>query len=280
MLHVLADELAVVALVLVRVGLVERAERVGLRAAILRLREAELGSAQHLGKGGLQGLVHLAFLGHHRHVQGVLRLGQDVVAVAHLRLQEGAIGLLGHLAQATAEHAEGHVLEIVHEQIVHVALGLIGHGFVLEHHFDHVVALLLVLVDDDDGLGIVGHRLQLHLGGISAGGGYLAKHVLDLLLHLVDVHVAHNDDALVVGAVPLLVVLLQERALEVVDDFHQADGHAVAVLRAGIELGQVTLQHAHLGAGAQAPLLVDDATLLLDFLLLQQQAVGPVPQNH
>lgn len=54
----------------------------------------------------------------------------------------------------------------------------------------------------------------------------------------------------------------------------------VAVLRTGIELGQVALQHAHLGAGAQTPLFVNHATLLLYLLLFEQQSVGPVVENE
>ena len=150
----------------------------------------------------------------------------------------------------------------------------------LEHHLGHVDALLLVLVDDDDRLGIVGHVHLLQFGSIGTGLGNLREHCLDFLLHLVDVDVTDHDDALVVGAVPLLVVLLQEWTLKVVDNLHQTDRHTVAVLRAGIEFGQVALQHTHLGRRAQSPLLVYDAALLLNLLLFQEQAVGPVPENH
>ena len=54
----------------------------------------------------------------------------------------------------------------------------------------------------------------------------------------------------------------------------------MAVLRVGVELGQVALQHAHLCAGPESPLLVDDAALLLNLLGLQQQTVGPVVEDE
>ena len=148
------------------------------------------------------------------------------------------------------------------------------------HHHPHLVgALLLVLVDHVDGFRIVGHRLFRHQGTV-LGQHNGREQVLDLLFYLVDIHVANNDEALIVRTVPLLIVRLQERTLEVVDDLHQSDRHAVAVFRAWVELWEVALQHTHLGRSAQAPLLVDHATLLLYLLLLQQQTVGPVIEDE
>ena len=54
----------------------------------------------------------------------------------------------------------------------------------------------------------------------------------------------------------------------------------MAVLRTRIEFWQVAFQHTHLCTGTHAPLLVDDATLLLNLLWLQQQSVSPVVQNE
>ena len=150
----------------------------------------------------------------------------------------------------------------------------------LDHHLYHIDSLLLVLIDDHDGLCIVGHILQHHLGGIGSRLGNLREHCLDLLLHLIHVDITNHDDSLVVGTIPLLIVRLQERTLEIVDNLHQTNRHAMTVLRAGIELRQVTLQHTHLGRGTQTPLLMDDTTLLLDLLLFKQQTIGPVPKYH
>ena len=279
MLHVLVDKLAVVAFVLVGILLVEQTQVVGLVAVVLCGGEAELSGAPGLGECCAESSLLLSVLGQDAYLEGVDRLGEQVLVGAGRGLQEGALGLLGIFLQTVVEHAGGGILHVVGHQVEHRVLQRVGVGLVLHEDVYHVVGLFLVLVDDDDGLGIVGHGLggdQCALLGQHDG----REEFLDLLLHAVDVDVAHHDDALVVGAVPLLVVLLQEGALKVVDNLHQSDGHAVAVLGAGVELGQVALQHAHLGTGAQAPLLVDDATFLLYLLLLQQQAVGPVVEDE
>ena len=149
----------------------------------------------------------------------------------------------------------------------------------LDQHLNNIIGLFLVLVNDDDGLVVVRNRFHgdqctvlRQLDG--------REERLDLLLHLIDVHVTHNDQRLVVRTVPLLVVSLQEGTLEVVDDFHQTDGHAMTVFRVGVQLRQVALQHTLRGTGTQAPLFVDDATLLLYLLLFQQQTVSPVIENQ
>ena len=148
----------------------------------------------------------------------------------------------------------------------------------LEEHLDDSLALLLVLVNDIDGLGVVGHRIELVGGRIFLGldGG---EYALDLCLYLIYVNIADNDDALEVGAIPLLVVGAQEVRLEIVDDAHQTDRHTLAVARTGIEVGQLAVEDAHHGAGAHTPFLVDDTALLVDFVGLEEEAIGPVVEN-
>ena len=149
----------------------------------------------------------------------------------------------------------------------------------LHQHLHNVIALFLILVDNDDGLCIVGYRVlnnlfwvlwQLNVG----------KHTLNLFFYLVYIYITYYDDGLVVRTIPLLVVCLQEWTLKVVDNLHQSDRHAIAILRTWIELWQIALQHALLSTCAQAPLLVDNATFLLNLFLLKQQTVGPVIQNQ
>ena len=96
-------------------------------------------------------------------------------------------------------------------------------------HLHDVIALLLILVDHVDGLIIIGHRVCCHQGAI------LRQHdgreqLFYLLLYLVHIDITHHDDSLVVRTVPLLVISLQEGTLEVVDNLHQTDRHAVTVL--------------------------------------------------
>ena len=148
------------------------------------------------------------------------------------------------------------------------------------HEHDHLVDThLLVLLEDVDGFLVVGHLLGHHLRGFGANLD-AAEEFLHLLLEVVHVNVAHHDDGLIVGTIPLLIVFLQRLGLEVVDDAHQADGHAHAVLRAGIELGQRAGNHALRGAFAQSVLVVHHVALLHYLVLLQQQAVAPVLQDE
>ena len=149
----------------------------------------------------------------------------------------------------------------------------------LHEHHQLVHLQLLVLLEDVDGLLIVGHLLGHHLRSLGAHFD-AAEEFLHFGLNVVYVNVAHDDDGLVVRAIPLLVVLHQLLALEVVDDAHQTDGHALAILRARVHLGQCTGNHALRGAFAQAVLVVHHVALLHNLLLLQRQAVAPVLQNQ
>ncbi len=77
-----------------------------------------------------------------------------------------------------------------------------------------------------------------------------------------------------------MIIVDEFLALEVVDHRHQTDGVAQTVLRAGIEGRKIALKHAAAGTGAQAPLLVDDATLLVDLVLFERQSARPVAQDE
>ena len=74
------------------------------------------------------------------------------------------------------------------------------------HHDQHLTHLhLLVLLEDVDGLGIIGHGLCHDLRGV---GIHLdaAEELAYLRLDMIDVNIADNDDGLIVGSVPLVVV--------------------------------------------------------------------------
>ena len=144
-------------------------------------------------------------------------------------------------------------------------------------HFHNIVALLLILVDDKNSLVIVGHRIGRHQGTVLRQHNRREKR-LDFLFDLININITHHDDGLIVRTIPFLVVCLQERTLEVVDNLHQSDRHAMTVFRVRIQLGQVALQHTHLGTGTQSPLLVNHATFLLYFLLFQQQSISPIEE--
>ena len=79
-----------------------------------------------------------------------------------------------------------------------------------------------------------------------------------------------------------MVVVAQRVVGEVVHHVHRTDGQAVLVLRAFVDDGRGLFHqslHGHAGAPC-APLLVDDAALLVDFIVFQQQVVAPVVQDE
>ena len=106
--------------------------------------------------------------------------------------------------------------------------------------------------------------------------GMSAKTLRSFGFYGIDVDVTHDDDALQVGAVPLVVVVAYVLVGEVVDDVDGADGHAVGILVAGVDDGGEVGVDAHDSAVPAAPFFADDAAFLVDFVVLQQDAVGPV----
>ena len=227
-MHILVHKLAVVAFVFVRILLVKRTGVVGFEAVVLGGCETELGGAASLGQHRCDSGFHLSVLGQNVQFEGVNGLREHILSVASRGLKERALGFLSIFAQAVVEHREGSVLHVVGEEIDQRTLQRVGEGLVLHHDVNQVDLLLLVFVDDEDGLCIVGNGLcgyQRTVLGQHDG----REERLDFLLYLVHIHITHDDDALIVGTIPFLVIGLEERALEVVDDFHQSDGHAVAV---------------------------------------------------
>ena len=258
----------------------ETAQVLLLGALILGGGKAVLGGTHGLGNNSLGGGFGHSLLGHDAQGEGVNGVGKQVVAVISRCLEIGAVGLLGFLAQAVVEHATHHAGEIVGKHINHVSLHLLGEGLMLEHHHYLAVLLLLVLVDDDNGLLVVGNGLVNNLSGIGIRSGQALEELLDLGLDVVNIHITHDNQSLVVGTIPLVVVVTQLVVLEVVHHAHQTDGHALAVLRTRVQRLELVLEHALLGAAAQAPLLVDHAALLVDLLVGEQQAVTPVLEDQ
>ena len=240
--HILIDKLAAVALVFVAVDLVERAQVVGLRALILCSGEAELSGATALAQQHLQCLFQSAVLGNGAQGKCLNSLREQVVAVFGLSAHVRTVRILGQLSQTGVEHAHGTAGQVVRDEIHHRVLQRVGESLVLEHQLNDILLLLLVLLNHVDSLGIVGHHFLHHRCRV-LGHLDVAEDIFDLLLNQVDIHVAHHHDGLVVGAVPLLVVVAQSLGLEVVDNLHQSDRHAVTVFAVGIELGQTTLKH-------------------------------------
>ena len=107
----------------------------------------------------------------------------------------------------------------------------------LHEDIEDIILLLLVLVDYVDGCIIIGNFHRLNLGGI---GRHLdaREELLDLVLDMVDIYITHDDDCLIVWAIPLAVVSTQGFWLASVDDAHQSDRETVAILVVLIEFWQ------------------------------------------
>ena len=91
----------------------------------------------------------------------------------------------------------------------------------LEHELHDAKLLLHILLDHDDGLVVVRHGIGLDLGGIGAGSGDVLEHLADLGLGVIHVHITHDDQSLVVGTVPLVIVIAQHLVGEVVHYVHR-----------------------------------------------------------
>ena len=141
--------------------------------------------------------------------------------------------------------------------------------------------LLLVLLDGDNHLVIIVHRIVDALGRILVCLN-LTKELLNFPLHHIHVEVAHDDDGLQVGAIPLLIVVTQVLVREVIHNVHIADRQTVLVLAALVDLRHHILHHALHGHARTtvAPFLVDDATLLVYLLGFKVDKLAPVVEHQ
>ena len=110
--------------------------------------------------------------------------------------------------ETLVEHAGDGVTGIVDDKIGDGALHLVGHGVMLHGYEEHRQLLFLVFAHEVDALVVVGHFHGFHLGGVlwhlDAG-----EEFLHFLFGAIDIDVAHDDDALVVGTVPFAIVCPQ-----------------------------------------------------------------------
>ena len=235
--------LVVLTLVAVGVALLQSTQVVGLGTLIFRSGETELAGTACLAIECLQRFHILTLLGHTNHLEAVLRARKHIGTVVSKSLEERTALLLCHLAETLVHHLTDHADGIVLDEISHAAL-LLGLGGVVLHHHDNLAHLhLLILLEDIDGILRVGHWLGNHLWSIGVNLD-ATEEFLDLGLHVVHVHVAHYDDGLVVGTIPLVIVSTQCLGLETVDNAHQTDRHALAIFRTGVHLRQCTGNHA------------------------------------
>ena len=251
----------------------------GRCALVLACGEAAAHGAEQLAVCGLKAGEHVVALGYDVERCSALGLGYHVVVDAERCVGKGCVGLGGNLVEAVAEHLRHDVHHVVGGEVLDAVAYLAGHGVKLKHHRCQAHLLLGIAADGVDGAGVV---LDAEICALAGVFGHLdgREDFFNLALDVGRVDVAHDDDALLVGAVPCVVVVAQSLRGEVVDDLHGADGQAVSVLVAGIHHGQQILEDTHLAGHAAAPLLVYHAALGVDFGRVEGEGVGPVVEDE
>ena len=271
--HVLGGEAPGLELVALAPGLLHGAQLLLLLAGQLRDRESVLADPLGLGEQGLETAVEAVVLdagGELDHLLGAHR-----VVAAGEGPEEGRLGLGGQLVEAPVEHA---VVEALDQALPVGAPGRVVARVLLVHDADDVGRGLRVGDDGEEGFLVIGHRrLGPHRG--LCRGRHPPQVLGDQTLHVGGLEVAHGDEAHQVRPVPAAVEPADRVVMEGVEDRLLADGDALGVPGVGEEHGQLLVEHAQAGALAAAPLLDDDAPLLVDLLAVEGDAVGPVLED-
>ncbi len=93
------------------------------------------------------------------------------------------------------------------------------------------------------------------------------------------VEIADRDDRHQVGPIPVRVELRQPIVLEALEDLLLADRKPLGVARALEQHRQLLVEHARARAAAEAPLLDDDAALLVDLGRIERDVAAPSPRG-
>ena len=147
----------------------------------------------------------------------------------------------------------------------------------LEVYIDACRGSLFVATYYVDGLDIVGNSVIDAFGRIL---GHLdgREELFDAGFHLVYVDVTDNDDSLIVGAIPFVVVVAQVLVGEVHHYFHRTDRQTVGILASCKHLGQDFLYDAPVGVVAGTPLFVYHTALAVYLIVFEQDGARPVVQ--
>ena len=264
-----------------------------IELALVVVQTEQLGSVQFfLGEALLPGLLAGCHGGHesaqnglllaaHTEREGILRAAEEEAGGTGRGTLEGRHGLLFQLGEAIVQHPTDEPVDIVAAQIVLGVLLIIGRSLALHVEMAEHDGLFGVFLYIDNHLLVVANGI-IHTLGTILGQGDGREHLLDLLLHLVHIDIAHHYDSLQVGAIPLIIIVAQVLIGEVIDNVHRANGHAVLILGAGIDLGHGLLHEPLNGTAcpSRAPLLVNHAALLVYLGILEQQVVAPVVEHE
>ena len=244
----------------------------------LGLQKAVLVDAAHFGKHHARGIFDAVLLGSARANEGVAAATQES-AVAGTGTHHGRGGLLTQLVEAVVEHA---VDKLTDEALTVVADSALRGFRVFPEEHQAGGGSLLVGSDGDERLFVAGDIIGRTGLGVD-GGGMFAEDFLHAGLHLVDTlgaaEVANDDHSLHIGTIPVVVEAHDVVTLETHDDALQTDGQTLGIARAFEHDGPGLVAQTLAGTLTATPLLVDDATLVLEFLRVEQQVASPTVED-
>ena len=107
-----------------------------------------------------------------------------------------------------------------------------------------------------------------------------AEGALDHLFHAFGIKIPHNDNRLSLWTIPAVIETDELGARRVAHNRHVADGDAAGIAAAGEQYGQGVLIEAHHLVGMHAPLLLDDASFLLDGPVVEVELRHQVPHHQ
>ena len=195
--------------------------------------------------------------------------------IAGSGIEEGSGGLLSKFVVTLVKHAADQVANHAGTIVTNSALGSL---LVLPKHHHAGACGLLVGGDSHEGLLVAGNVVFGTGTGIL--NGLAAVEILvDFSLDGIHVDVADNHHGLQVGAIPVVVETGDDGTLESADDLLQADRQTVGILRALQHDGPSGLAQTLLGAQTAAPLLEDDAALVLNLVVVEEELAGPAVED-
>ena len=105
----------------------------------------------------------------------------------------------------------------------------------LHINLEEINLLLLILVNNIDGCIIISYFNLLYLSGILRHLD-TREEFLNLSFDMINIYITHDDNCLIVWAIPLAIVSAESFWLTAIDNAHQTDRKTVTILFALIEL--------------------------------------------
>ena len=100
-----------------------------------------------------------------------------------------------------------------------------------------------ILIDDNYRLSIVGYEL-IYNGSFVHWVLDVAEKLFDLRLNLVHIDVAYDNQSLMIGVIPFVIIVDKFLSFEVIYHAHQTNREAQTIFTAGIKRRKITFEHA------------------------------------